>query len=72
MDNGGGAGSYSLGQVHQDGFEQVVEEICKFVTDSLFQLLEIDSMFFGYNPKDFEFVLEKIYTEADKVEPSIF
>lgn len=68
MDNGGGAGSYSLGQVHQDGFEQVVEEICKFVTDSLFQLLEIDSMFFGYNPKDFEFVLEKIYTEADKVE----
>lgn len=68
MDNGGGTGSYSLGQVHQDGFEQVVEEICKFVTDSLFQLLEIDSMFFGYNPKDFEFVLEKIYTEADKVE----
>lgn len=68
IDNGGGAGSYSLGQVHQDGFEQVVEEICKFVTDSLFQLLEIDSMFFGYNPKDFEFVLEKIYTEADKVE----
>lgn len=68
MDNGGGTGSYSLGQVHQDGFEQVVEEICKFVTDSLFQLLEIDSMFFGYNPKDFEFILEKIYTEADKVE----
>ena len=67
MDNGGGAGSYSLGQVHQDGFEQVVEEICKFVTDSLFQLLEIDSVFFGYNPKEFEFVLEKIYTEADKV-----
>lgn len=68
MDNGGGNGSYSLGQVHQDGFEQVVEEICKFVTDSLFQLLEIDGMLFGYNPKEFEFVLEKIYTEADKIE----
>ena len=68
MDNGGGTGSYSLGEVHKEGFDEVVEEICKFVTDSLFQLLEIDSMFFGYNPKDFEFVLEKIYTEADKVE----
>lgn len=68
IDNGGGAGSYSLGQVHQDGFEQVVEEICKFVTDSLFQLLELDALFHGYNPKEFEFVLEKIYTEADKVE----
>lgn len=68
MDNGGGTGSYSLGEVHKKGFDEVVEEICKFVSDSLFQLLEIDSNFFGYNPKNFEFVLEKICTEADKIE----
>lgn len=67
MDNGGGTGSYSLGEVHKEGFDEVVEEICKFVTDSLFQLLELDALFHGYNPKEFEFVLEKIYTEMDRV-----
>lgn len=67
MDNGGGTGSYSLGEVHKEGFDEVVEEICKFVTDSLFQLLEIDSKYYGYNPKDFEFTLEKIFTEEEKI-----
>ena len=67
MDNGGGTGSYSLGEVHKEGFDEVVEEICKFVTDSLYQLLELDALFYGYNPKDFEFILEKIYTEMDRV-----
>lgn len=67
MDNGGGTGSYSLGEVHKEGFDEVVEEICKFVTDSLFQLLEIDSKYHGYNPKDFEFTLEKIFTEEEKI-----
>lgn len=67
MDNGGGTGSYSLGEVHKEGFDEVVEEICKFVTDSLYQLIELDSRFFGYNPKEFEFSLEKIYTEKDRL-----
>lgn len=67
MDNGGGTGSYSLGEIHKEGFDEVVEEICKFVTDSLFQLLEIDSKYHGYNPKDFEFTLEKIFTEEEKI-----
>lgn len=67
MDNGGGTGSYSLGEVHKEGFDEVVEEICKFVTDSLYQLIELDSRFYGYNPKEFEFSLEKIYTEKDKL-----
>ena len=67
MDNGGGTGSYSLGEVHKEGFDEVVEEICKFVTDSLFQLLEIDSKYHGYNSKDFEFTLEKIFTEEEKI-----
>lgn len=68
INNGGGTGSYSLGEIHQQGLEAVIQEVCNFCTDSLYQLIELDSMFFGYNPKDFEFVLEKIYTEADKVE----
>ena len=67
IDNGGGTGSYSLGEIHKEGFDEVVEEICKFVTDSLFQLLEIDSKYHGYNPKDFEFTLEKIFTEEEKI-----
>lgn len=67
MDNGGGTGSYSLGEIHKEGFDEVVEEICKFITDSLFQLLEIDSKYHGYNPKDFEFTLEKIFTEEEKI-----
>lgn len=67
MDNGGGTGSYSLGEVHKVGFDEVVEEICKFVTDSLFQLLEIDAKYHGYNPKDFEFILEKVFTDEEKV-----
>lgn len=67
IDNGGGTGSYSLGEIHKEGFDEVVEEICKFVTDSLFQLLEIDSKYHGHNPKDFEFTLEKIFTEEEKI-----
>lgn len=67
IDNGGGTGSYSLGEIHKEGFDEVVEEICKFVTDSLFQLLEIDSKYHGYNPEDFEFTLEKIFTEEEKI-----
>ena len=68
MDNGGGTGSYSLGEVHRQGFEEVVEEICKFVSDSLYQLIELDSNFFGYNPKDFYWELEKVITDEEKAE----
>ena len=66
MDNGGGTGSYSLGEVHRQGFEEVVEEICRFVSDSLYQLIELDSSFFGYNPKDFYWELEKVITDEEK------
>lgn len=68
MDNGEGTGSYSLGEVHRQGFEEVVEEICRFVSDSLYQLIEIDSGFFGYNPKDFYWELEKVITDEEKAE----
>lgn len=68
MDNGGGTGSYSLGEVHKEGFDEVVEEICRFVSDSLFQLIEIDAKFHGYNSKDFEFSLEKVFTDTEKIE----
>ena len=68
MDNGGGTGSYSLGEVHKEGFDEVVEEICRFVCDSLFQLIEIDAQFHGYNAKEFEFSLEKVFTDTEKIE----
>lgn len=68
MDNGGGTGSYSLGEVHKEGFDEVVEEICRFVSDSLFQLIEIDAQFHGYNAKEFEFSLEKVFTDTEKIE----
>ena len=68
MDNGGGTGSYSLGEVHRQGFEEVVEEICRFVSDSLYQLIELDSSFFGYNPKDFYWELEKVVTQEEQSE----
>lgn len=68
MDNGGGTGSYSLGEVHKAGFDEVVEEICRFVCDSLFQLIEIDAQFHGYNAKEFEFSLEKVFTDSEKIE----
>ena len=68
MDNGGGTGSYSLGEVHKEGFDEVVEEICRFVCDSLFQLIEIDAKFHGYNAKEFEFSLEKVSTDTEKIE----
>lgn len=68
MDNGGGTGSYSLGEVHKAGFDEVVEEICRFVCDSLFQLIEIDAQFHGYNAKEFEFSLEKVFTDTEKIE----
>lgn len=68
MDNGGGTGSYSLGEVHKEGFDEVVEEICRFVCDSLFQLIEIDAQFHGYNAKEFEFSLEKVLTDTEKIE----
>lgn len=68
MDNGGGTGSYSLGEVHKEGFDEVVEEICRFVCDSLFQLIEIDAKFHGYNAKEFEFSLEKVFTDSEKIE----
>lgn len=63
-----GKGTNALGKVHQDGFEQVVEEVCNFVTDSLYQLIETDSIFFGYNPQDFEWKLKELITEAEKRE----
>ena len=66
IDNGNGTGSYSLGEVHKEGFDEVVEEICRFVSDSLYQLIELDSSFFGYNPKDFYWELEKVITDEEK------
>lgn len=63
-----GKGTNALGKVHQDGFEEVVEEVCNFVIDSLYQLIEIDAAFFGYNPQDFSWKLEKVTTEAEELE----
>ena len=58
MEAGNGTGSYALGSVHEEGFEQVIKECRELVTDSLYKLIEIDAGFFGYNPKEFYFKLE--------------
>lgn len=63
-----GKGTNALGQVHQEGFQEVVDEICNFISDSLFQLLEIDGQFHGYNPKDYTIVLECEETEEEGLE----
>ena len=60
-----GNGTNALGTVHQEGFNEVVEEICSFVSDSLFQLLEIDAMYHGYNAKDFKIILEEEVSESE-------
>lgn len=53
-----GKGSYALGEVHQGSFEEVVEEVCNFVADSMYQLIEIDAGFYGYDPKEFYWKME--------------
>lgn len=58
MESGNGTGSYSLGQIHQESFDEVVEECCSFITDCLQQLLEFDGLCFGYDSKEFYFKLE--------------
>lgn len=68
INNGSGVGSYSLGEIHQQGLEDVIQEVCNFCTDSLYQLIEIDSHFFGYDPNDFTWTLEKVYSEEEMLE----
>lgn len=58
MESGNGTGSYSLGQIHQESFDKVVEECCSFISDSMQQLLEFDGRYFGYDSKEFYFKLE--------------
>lgn len=58
MESGNGTGSYSLGQIHKESFDEVIEECCSFISDSMQQLLEFDGRYFGYDPKEFYFKLE--------------
>ena len=62
-----GKGTYALGEVHQEGFEQVIQEICNFCCDSLYQLIQLDSIYFGYNPNLFEWKLEKTVSESERI-----
>lgn len=58
MESGNGTGSYSLGQIHQESFNEVIEECCSFISDSMQQLLEFDGRYFGYDSKELYFKLE--------------
>lgn len=58
MESGNGTGSYSLGQIHKESFDEVIEECCSFISESMQQLLEFDGLYFGYDPKEFYFKLE--------------
>lgn len=59
INNGGGKGSYGLGEIHKEGFDEVIEDCCNFITDKLQELLYYDAYFFGYDYRNFYFKLEK-------------
>ena len=63
-----GKGTQALGEIHKEGFEQVVQEVCNFCSDSLYQLIQLDSEYFGYDPTLFTWKLEKIVTEEEQAE----
>lgn len=63
-----GKGTYALGEVHQEGFEQVIQEVCNFCADSLYQLIQLDSVYYGYDPTLFMWKLEKATTQEEKAE----
>lgn len=63
-----GKGTQALGEIHKEGFEQVVQEICNFCSDSLYQLIQLDSEYFGYDPTLFTWKLEKAVTEEEQAE----
>lgn len=63
-----GKGTQALGEIHKEGFEQVVQEVCNFCSDSLYQLIQLDSEYFGYNPGLFTWKLEKVVTEEEQAE----
>lgn len=60
-----GTGSRALGEVHQIGFQDVVQENCNFCADSLYQLIKDDSNFFGYDPKKYYWQLDKVLTKKE-------
>lgn len=63
-----GKGTYALGEVHQEGFEQVIQEVCNFCSDGLYQLIQLDSEYFGYDPRLFTWKLEKAVSEEEQTE----
>lgn len=67
INNGQGRGSYGLGEIHQEAFEEVVNDCCNFITDKLQELLYYDGLFFGYDHKDFYFKLEKVKNRDEEM-----
>jgi SPP1 gp7 family putative phage head morphogenesis protein len=63
-----GRGTQALGEIHEEGFEQVVQEVCNFCSDSLYQLIQLDSEYFGYDATLFTWKLEKVVTEEEQAE----
>lgn len=63
-----GKGTQALGEIHKEGFEQVVQEVCNFCSDSLYQLIQLDSEYFGYDSTLFTWKLEKAVTEEEQAE----
>lgn len=55
----GRTGTQALGTVHMEAEEQVVEECCSFISDSLQNLLKTIAELWGFNHKDYYFSLEK-------------
>lgn len=68
LNNGQGRGSYGLGEIHKDAFDEVVNDCCNFITDNLQDLIYYDGLFFGYNSQDFYFKLEKVKNRDEELE----
>lgn len=61
-----GKGTQALGNVHQDGLEEVIREATSFVEDCLQNLLEVDGYLQGYDSKEFYFELIKAKSIDEK------
>lgn len=67
IDNDGGSGSYSLGNIQQEEKEKIEDSIALFIRDELDKLIDIDGAFFGYDPTEYYISLERAEKETERL-----
>ena len=53
IEDGGGSGSYSLGNIHQEEKEKIEDEIALFVREELDKIIEIDAEIWQYDAEEY-------------------